>query len=152
MLMCVPRFGFVDFASIDYATSALINMKNHFLDGRNLTVQFASADAVRRGPNKPVIPAGTSSTRKPRIPAADPKAKYNNRRGKPQSSFTQDKETNDDVPAAEADEKEKTEQPRGQKPPAKSFGRPRPGAALALAKRQSAAIVPAAGSSKKIVF
>ncbi|EHS62806.1 uncharacterized protein PGTG_22688 [Puccinia graminis f. sp. tritici CRL 75-36-700-3] len=42
-------FAFVDFETIDQATNVLVNLKNHRLDGRNLTVEYASVEAVKRG-------------------------------------------------------------------------------------------------------
>ncbi|KAI5985574.1 hypothetical protein EDC04DRAFT_3129610, partial [Pisolithus marmoratus] len=42
-------FAFVDFTSIEQATNALINPRNHRLKGRDLVVEYASPDAVRRG-------------------------------------------------------------------------------------------------------
>lgn len=42
--------------TVEHATSALINPKNHQLNGRNLVVEYASPDAVRRG-----APKGKSS-------------------------------------------------------------------------------------------
>ncbi|KAI9625223.1 hypothetical protein H4Q26_016414 [Puccinia striiformis f. sp. tritici PST-130] len=42
-------FAFVDFHTVEQATNVLVNMKNHRLDGRNLTVEYASAEAVKRG-------------------------------------------------------------------------------------------------------
>jgi RNA recognition motif-containing protein len=43
------RFAFVDFETIDQATNVLVNPKNHRLDGRTLTVEYASVEAVKRG-------------------------------------------------------------------------------------------------------
>jgi RNA recognition motif-containing protein len=43
------RFAFVDFTSIEHATKALVNLRNHRLNGRDLVVEYASPDAVRRG-------------------------------------------------------------------------------------------------------
>ncbi|BGP15312.1 hypothetical protein JCM10213_002629 [Rhodosporidiobolus nylandii] len=40
---------FVDFHLPAQATRALLNLRNHTLNGRKLNVEFASADAVRRG-------------------------------------------------------------------------------------------------------
>jgi RNA recognition motif-containing protein len=42
-------WAFVDFHTIAQATSALLNPHNHSLNGRKLVVEYASADAVRRG-------------------------------------------------------------------------------------------------------
>lgn len=39
----------MDFKDIQNATDALVNPRNHSLNGRVLVVEYASADAVRRG-------------------------------------------------------------------------------------------------------
>ena len=49
----VDRWAFVDFTNTEGATDALVNPKNHFLDGRKLVIEYASRDAVRRGGNIP---------------------------------------------------------------------------------------------------
>jgi RNA recognition motif-containing protein len=144
------RFAFVDFTTIEHATSVLINPRNHRLDGRKLVVEYASPDAVRRGGG-------------PR-----PKGSVNERsKGEKQASKGENKkrkheETEEDTQAdhEQGDEKEdgstwpkksfKGERSYTQKTQGRSGSRPKPGAALALAKRESAAIVPGAG--KKIVF
>jgi RNA recognition motif-containing protein len=42
-------WAFVDFTNTEHATEALVNPRNHTLDGRQLKVEYASPDAVRRG-------------------------------------------------------------------------------------------------------
>ncbi|GAA6022112.1 hypothetical protein JCM10207_000766 [Rhodosporidiobolus poonsookiae] len=42
-------WAFVDFHLPAQATRALLNLRNHALNGRKLNVEYASADAVRRG-------------------------------------------------------------------------------------------------------
>lgn len=42
-------WAFVDFTNTENATEALVNPRNHALDGRKLNVEYASAEAVRRG-------------------------------------------------------------------------------------------------------
>ncbi|KAF8514847.1 RNA-binding domain-containing protein [Hysterangium stoloniferum] len=42
-------WAFVDFHNVEDATAVLINPRNHNLDGRKLVVEYASAEAVRRG-------------------------------------------------------------------------------------------------------
>ncbi|KAJ7246542.1 hypothetical protein B0H12DRAFT_1187116 [Mycena haematopus] len=143
-------FAFVDFTSIENATSALVNPKNHLLDGRKLVVEYASADAVRRGAPKVKREDGgaeqkpyrrkEAKSRGPRAEkelqreraARDPPARKADSYAAP-SSAPQD--------AASGGAHEKRKGPKN---------RPKPGAALALAKRESAAIVPSQG--KKVVF
>ncbi|KAF8915209.1 hypothetical protein CPB85DRAFT_1294869 [Mucidula mucida] len=150
-------FAFVDFASTEHATSALINIKNHFLDGRKLKVEYASADAVRRGQPKPPKTEGISEGR--------PRGQNKTRRP-PRShevvQADQDKDAGDVSPKAisqDRRDRDTTSTRRGGGASAGGFGknprnRPRPGAALALAQRQSAAIVTTASTtnSKKITF
>ncbi len=45
-------FGFIDFHTIEQATASLLDSRNTFLDGRKIVLQFASADATRRGASK----------------------------------------------------------------------------------------------------
>jgi hypothetical protein len=137
--------------TVEHATSALINPKNHQLNGRSLVVEYASPDAVRRG-----APKGKSSD--------GPIAK--DRRNRPSShdfrsnrSLTQPKEASksadiDKAPAVNlalmnhtSPVKESTSGGVRHKGPK---NRPKPGAALALAKRESAAILP--NQSHKITF
>ncbi|KAI0736154.1 hypothetical protein C8Q72DRAFT_769331 [Fomitopsis betulina] len=141
-------WAFVDFVSAEYATEALVNPKNHFLDGRKLVIEYASLDAVRRGGNIP-RPRTEHAHANGEAPREDRKRK----------SFPEDQgdpvveETGDGEDASH--KKQRTEDWHGtrgalgrdKKPPR---ARPKPGAALALAKRETAAIVPAQG--RKIVF
>jgi RNA recognition motif-containing protein len=48
-LSVVSSWAFVDFHTIPQATAALLDHRNHSLNGRKLVVEYASADAVRRG-------------------------------------------------------------------------------------------------------
>lgn len=54
-------FAFVDFHTPTYSTASLIDPRNYRLDGRELTIQFAGADAVRRGAPKSAIRDGTAA-------------------------------------------------------------------------------------------
>lgn len=45
-------FAFIDFFSPAYATASLIDPRNSKLDGRELLLQYAGADAIRRGAPK----------------------------------------------------------------------------------------------------
>ncbi|KAJ7591487.1 hypothetical protein C8J56DRAFT_935691 [Mycena floridula] len=147
-------FAFVDFTTIEHATSALVNLKNHHLDGRDLVVEYASADAVRRGAPKGPRPAG-DATSKP--PIRDPKAKYTKEGRPPRHPRTAPPPK---AAKVEIQEPATVEQPRLRvarpaEAPRREKGprsRPKPGAALAMAKRQSAAILPSTGPSKKITF
>ncbi|KAF9006706.1 hypothetical protein BDQ17DRAFT_1239236 [Cyathus striatus] len=158
-------FAFVDFTSIEHATSALINPRNHNLHGRRLVFEYASAEAVRRGAPKEKRAEGHSSaaggnTKKQRPFPADGKRNRSESRPHPDSSRHQHAKADapiiewqeDGVDAAVAGleickgKSERDDKPRQKGP----RSRPKPGAALALAKRESAAIIPSQG--QKIVF
>ncbi|KAH9894454.1 hypothetical protein C8Q73DRAFT_695615 [Cubamyces lactineus] len=146
-------WAFVDFTSIEHATAALTNPRNHQLDGRKLVVEYASPEAVRRG--------GGGS------PRADKDQKG---RGQKPGAKRDRAARNDDADGAEGDgspaKKRRTEEREGEgESRAASRGkrtdvagkggknpraRAKPGAALAQAKREDVAIVPSQG--KKIVF
>lgn len=57
----IHRWAFVDFHLPEQCTRALLNVRNHTLDGRNLNVEYASADAVRRGGSQIAVRGGGSS-------------------------------------------------------------------------------------------
>ncbi|KAK7470212.1 Nucleolar protein 13 [Stygiomarasmius scandens] len=148
-------FGFVDFSDIENATSALVNPKNHNFNGRKLVVEYASAEAVRRGPNKPKGDADgkprTSGSHTNKHDRNDRQRKTD--RGGRNTQHEDDKNGDADVGGEGRQEGEtkrtKREFRQGEGP----RRRPRPGAALAQAVRQSAAIVMNSNvASKKIVF
>jgi RNA recognition motif-containing protein len=160
-------WAFVDFGTIAAATAALTNPHNHTLDGRTLKVEYASAEAVRRG-----APKGSGAGTKPKHErkAHDKllgKGKYDRdtriaaklaKQGKGDVVDPQDDGA--ERPAKRqklAKEDEKTT--RGRKPALDKGGkvqemrrgkdgrmRPAPGAALAMAKRQNVGIVPSQGT------
>lgn len=59
----LPSFAFVDFFTPAHATATLIDPRCTRLDGRDITLQYAGADAVRRGAVKgsAAASAGTHS-------------------------------------------------------------------------------------------
>ena len=147
----IARFAFVDFTSVEHATVALIHPKNHQLDGRKLVVEYASADAVRRG---------GGAGHKPRKMSAEGHTggRSLSRRRDSLGGDKAIEKANDLEPitANSRPQKEKsTTAGRGRDTSAKSKGytrksRPAPGAALALAKREQVAIVPSQG--RRITF
>lgn len=150
------RFAFVDFSSTEHATSALINPKNHHLNGRDLVVEYASAEAVRRGAPKGQKQRSQAegatfidkAERKPRMKKDLPphKARPSNEEEKIDTM-----EIDQSIsPAKPKELKGDHERDRGDRDKGRPRGRPKPGAALALAKRESAAIVPSQG--QKITF
>lgn len=160
ILIVVCRFAFVDFSTTEHATSALINPKNHHLNGRDLVVEYASAEAVRRGAPKgqkqkpqgdSVVPT-EKAEKKPRIKKDHPPHK-----SRQPSSDEKEREVVMDVDIPESSTFPGSKRlegdrwrDRGDWDKGKPRGRPKPGAALALAKRESAAIVPSQG--QKITF
>ena len=146
-----PRFAFVDFTSVEHATAALIHPKNHQLDGRKLVVEYASADAVRRG---------GGAGHKPRKMSAEghTEGRSRSRRRDSLGGDKANEKANDLEPVTtnSRPQKEKsTAAGRGNDTSAKLKGytrksRPAPGAALALAKREQVAIVPSQG--RRITF
>lgn len=137
--------------TVEHVTSALINPKNHQLNGRNLVVEYASPDAVRRGAPKGKSSDGpTAKDRRNRFPSRP----HHDFRSTP--SFSQPKETSESAdagkfPIADSEPINHTSVPsKGDVRHKGPKTRPRPGAALALAKRESAAILPSKGH--KITF
>lgn len=160
------RWAFADFASTEHATAALINPRNHSLDGRKLKVEYASPDAVRRGggPREPDKHKGDG----PRIRKAR-SAGYTRKKPESTVQLTRDGEGEPNEKERETEEKgrklEKLEHKlkhkfgvEGGVAGGGGFGRrgsgkgerPKPGAALALAQRGTAAILPSQG--QKITF
>jgi len=154
---------FVDFISVEASTAALTNPKNHHLDGRELVVEFASPEAVRRGgirkPGDKVTHRtehgkqslgsveGSSFKRKAALTShdEDPPAKSESpsKRRKVEGDSEQETLTHDPTRTPRFD---RAHGKHGTTPKT----RPKPGAALALAKRQDPAILPSQG--QKIVF
>ncbi|GAA5872187.1 hypothetical protein JCM1840_006346 [Sporobolomyces johnsonii] len=165
-------WAFVDFHLPAQATRALLNLHNHQLNGRSLNVEYASADAVRRGA------LGTRAASKANG-AARARGERDAGAGAGGAGKRKDREWDDsDVKAAAAaagaagtydgparggrrgggapreggfgggreERGERGGAPRG----GKSGERAKPGAALAMAQRASEAIV--ASTGRKITF
>ncbi|KAL1754761.1 hypothetical protein FB107DRAFT_263071 [Schizophyllum commune] len=182
-------FAFIDFGTKEYAEEALINPRNHHLNGRDLQVEFASAEAVRRG--APRQPAEKDVDGRPARPHKGKSAGYDRTKPKnPGSNKAAQKEASalkrekSGKPSKEEkkrrrkeaagllgnrgrdregggeggeEQEEKTEggkwdrkADRGRPTRPMRHGRQKPGAALAGAPRQSAAILPSQG--KKMTF
>lgn len=152
-------FAFVDFTSIEHATAALIHPKNHQLDGRKLVVEYASADAVRRGGGAGHKPRKKStevhsegrSRRKTRDSVVDDQV---NEKGSTTTTTTTPSNAQEEksTPAADrrSDTFAKSKVTNGTRTWKSKSSRPTPGAALALAKREQVAIVPSQG--RRITF
>ena len=158
-------WAFVDFTSTEHATAALTNPRNHQLNGRKLVVEYASPEAVRRGGGGPPRKDKKGNEHGGKQFGAKPK------RDRPRWS-QQDAGEEREGDAGEAGEAGPPAKRRrsdageklhsrdghsslrgsgagnGKGPGARP--RSKPGAALAMAKREDVSIVPSEG--KKIVF
>ena len=147
---CATSFAFVDFTNTENATNALINPKNHRLDGRNIILQYASPDAVRRGGTG----TGHTSTVKkiekkkmgPRGERLQRRAALARMRGEEHNEKIADAKKSALV-RAKTEKVMKFKSSRGKQEHFRS--RPKPGAALAQAKRESVAIIPSKGQKIK---
>lgn len=128
------------------------------LDGRKLVVEYASADAVRRGAPKTKREDGGADRMpqrrkeaKSRGPRAEKKLEREKKAEDGGATFSAPRAggrpSYDRAPPPGSHDAESGGGGRERKGPK---NRPKPGAALALAKRESAAIVPSQG--KKVVF
>lgn len=162
-------FGFLDFHTVEQATASLIDPRNAFLDGRRIVLQYASADATRRGASK------AQKSTQPRV--ANP-LKVGFQRNKPKRNVHQ-QEQEQGKSKAQAEEpdklaplpgswdpnaplpkkhKETKEErfarraalPKGKGSPTATTRRAKPGAALANAQRASSGIVQSTGT--KLTF
>lgn len=129
-------FAFWDFKSSAHAKAALMNRRNHFLRGQKLNVQFASESATSRaGRGKKAAAGGGGKKVRPGKQERDrQKGRYFNAEGAGEGAGESTAEKKGDV--------------RGKK--WEASGRPRPGAALAMAQREKVGIVESQGN--KITF
>lgn len=152
-------FAFVDFTTTEQATSVLINPKNHLLNGRKLVVEYAGADAVRRGAPKAKREEWVASPKKreshgPRAERLKKTQHQDLSKSKNEQSPAQS------VPVVEVQQPHSIQRRSEDDERRQAIGmekkmkgprvRPKPGAALALAKRETPAIVLSQG--KKITF
>ncbi|KAF8638556.1 hypothetical protein AX17_002099 [Amanita inopinata Kibby_2008] len=163
-------FAFVDFMTTDDATLTLINPRNHLLNGRKLVVEYASPDAVRRGAPKGKAhhemterAAKESPQRGPRRTWTDPARQVSRAEAvldegefsvenagageRPSKRQRMDKAAEGGQGRPEKEAKARAQDGERRRGPKY---RTTPGAALASAKRESAAIMPSQG--KKIMF
>lgn len=148
-------FAFVDFTSTEHATTALIHPKNYQLDGRKLVVEYASADAVRRGGGAGHKPRKKStevhsegrSRRATRDSVADDEV---NEKGSTTTAPSKAQREKSTAANRQCDTFAKSKVTNGTRMRKAKSSRPTPGAALALAKREQVAIVPSQG--RRITF
>lgn len=154
-------WAFVDFHLPAQATRALLNLHNHSLNGRSLNVEYASAEAVRRGG------LGTRATSRAngaaRARGGDEDDERPARGGAGEKRKGRDWDDSNMVEAAAAASAGQYydgppaarraprgdgfggDRPRRDERPAKGGERAKPGAALAMAQRASEAIVQSTG-------
>lgn len=131
-------FAFWDFKSSAHAKAALMNRRNHFLRGQKLNVQFASESATSRaGRGKKAAAGGGKKVRPGKAERDRQKGRYFTNGGEGAGEGQGEGET-----------REKKGDVRGKK--WEASGRPRPGAALAMAQREKVGIVESQGN--KITF
>ncbi|KAG8745537.1 hypothetical protein FRC10_007715 [Ceratobasidium sp. 414] len=134
-------WAFLDFLSTTYATAVLVNPRNHHLNGRKLVLEFGSPDAVRRGGGGP----------RPRKEQAEKDQPGDTPRAAKRRKYASTNEQAEDGEETKPEPRKSAPKGGEQYVRAKDGRlRPRPGAALAMARREAVAIVPSAG--KKIVF
>ena len=154
------RFAFLDFMTPQDATKSLTNRKNHYYAGRKLNVQvcrvfvsamsadpkYASEDATKR--------SGTNRNKEqPRTTVGRPKSHYAQRPTDGEDSKKTPYAQRERPPhrAEEGGDDAAPEPKKDQRGKRwEATGRPRPGAALAMAKREKVGIVK--GEGEKIVF
>lgn len=171
--MADVRFAFWDFKSPVHARAALMNKKNHFLRGIKLTLQYASQEATKRAGGKRKRDSKDDRPGKRERQARTPRyfegagavdnggdEGYEQRSAPPaHTDFKSEAASQARIAAMVSgggggEEGERRREPsdkrdkRGKK--WESTGRPRPGAALAMAKRENVGIVESSGS--KITF
>jgi RNA recognition motif-containing protein len=138
-------FAFLDFHTPESATRTLVNRKNHFYGGRRLNLQYASEEATKRSGGNRNLPerlgagGGAAPNKRPR---AFPRQDESTEDGPEHTGYSG--RTYDAAQHAPEPKKDQ----RGKR--WEATGRPRPGAALAMAKREKVGIVKAEGA--KIVF
>ncbi len=150
--MC--SFAFLDFYSPGEATKALTNRMNHYFDERKLALQYASVEATKRSggrdPSKKVLngPRLGLPQRKT-APSVEKGILKDTRSREPPSRPTEDEAMGEVEVVQRSDEAVRpVKDKRGKK--WEAAGRPRPGATLAMAKREKVGIIE--GKGEKIVF
>lgn len=149
-----PSWAFVDFTSTEHATAALTNPRNHQLNGRKLVVEYASPEAVRRGgggpPREKREKGGETGGRGKQF-GAKRERPSRPRQGDAEGGG-EEGEGEDQGPPAKKRRADGGDGGKDRRDKGGKGARPRskPGAALAMARREDVSIVPSQG--KKIVF
>ncbi|MBW0488290.1 hypothetical protein O181_028005 [Austropuccinia psidii MF-1] len=140
-------FAFVDFFNVQQATEALLNIKNHTLNGRKLVVEYASPDAVRRGggtiksiPRKSISSNQVGNSEDKNVKSSRPKL---NNQCETESTFQHQPIPTELKSDQGLDEKSESIEAMPEKKASKTGfkGRLKPGAALANARRAPIGII-----------
>lgn len=145
------RFAFVDFFTALQATATLIDPRNSHLDGRQLILQYAGADAIRRGASKGRASDRTQDFRTSKESTREDekisdKASYASSTAPEPGSFDADKIL------AKRHKETKEERQRRRESGISHNKRVRPGAALANAQRGRVSIALDAPQGEKKTF
>ncbi|KAI0068675.1 hypothetical protein BV25DRAFT_24322 [Artomyces pyxidatus] len=148
-------FAFVDFTTTEHATAALVNPKNHQLNGRKLVVEYASADAVRRGGGGPRPNKREKVFRRDDPESGGPRKKRKLKQAeREKAEAVVGVTTGAPAPVQERSAQKERSASKGEltgdRRERSNKRRAAPGAALALARREQVSIVPSQG--KRIVF
>ncbi|EUC57699.1 RNA recognition motif protein [Rhizoctonia solani AG-3 Rhs1AP] len=138
-------WSFLDFLNTTYATAVLVNPRNHHLNGRKLVLEYGSPDAVRRG-------GGGPRPNKRQMENEEHQENKETERVAKKRKFAKANAENDNA-LEQAIESPKRPKPKGDEQYVRAKDgrlRPKPGAALAMAKKEVVAIVPSTG--KRTVF
>ncbi|KAF9167970.1 hypothetical protein DFQ26_002195 [Actinomortierella ambigua] len=127
-------FAYIDYTEAESATKALRDPKKHYLDGRRLKVEYASADATLRG--NPRMYRKHLREQEGGDAAAAAAAEGGEHTGAGDESTR--KRSADGNPDEQRAKRQR--RPRGEQAPKKLQGHQRPGFALAMAQRASQGI------------
>lgn len=132
----------MDFISAEHATAVLINPRNHKLNGRQLVVEYASPDAVRRGGHREKGEGRPNGPKK--FSNSKPVGRKYTEGGEEDSERVHEGANGQSDKGGDGTFASRKNERGSRDGYAKR--RPKPGAALALAKRENVAIVPSEGT------
>ncbi|CAE7221273.1 unnamed protein product [Rhizoctonia solani] len=135
-------WAFLDFINTTYATAVLVNPRNHHLNGRKLVLEYGSPDAVRRGGGGP----------RPNKQHIENEEYKETARVAKKRKFAEANVEEEESPERAIESPKKPNSKGDEQYVRAKDGRlrPKPGAALAMAKKEVVSIVPSTG--KRTVF
>ncbi|KAG0227716.1 hypothetical protein BGW41_003705 [Actinomortierella wolfii] len=131
-------FAYIDYTETESATKALRDPKKHFLDGRKLKVEYASADATLRGNPRLYRKHLREKEGAANGEGGEAAAAGEEGDGAGGEESTRKKRSASDNPDEQRAKRQR--RPRGEPAPKKLQGHQRPGFALAMAQRASQGI------------